>query len=440
MTGLLTVKLRSSRSFWANIIRTAVVPVSSGFYFLWVAHVATLFGGDTLAATLTVSLDGRLRTLKGAVQQAHAEDTIRIEPGVYREYEIVVDKPLTIIGVNAPVIDGGRVGQVMTVNAPHVTIKGLTVKGSGVSFVDDNSAILVEDAYDCVLEGNRFEDNFFAIYVAKSYDCRIINNSIASFDTSETTAGNGIHLWYCRDILIEGNTISGHRDGIYFEFVEDSQIRNNRSFHNLRYGLHFMFSDRCVYEHNRFFENGAGVAVMYTNDVVMTNNEFIHNWGSASYGLLLKEIRDSRVENNRFYQNSVGMYLESSNRVLVRRNDFVDNGWGIKITASSEDNTFTHNNFIGNSFQVATNSRNNFSRFIENYWSNYSGYDLDHDGWGDIPFRPVSLFSIVVEKNPPTLILMRSLLVELLNLAERIIPTLTPQTLVDEKPSMEQFP
>jgi nitrous oxidase accessory protein len=146
------------------------------------------------------------------------------------------------------------------------------------------------------------------------------------------------------------------------------------------------------------------------------------------------------VEENRFYQNTIGMYLESCNRVIVRRNDFVDNGWGIKIFASSLDNTFTHNNFIGNSFQVATNSRNNFSRFIENYWSNYSGYDLDHDGWGDVPFRPVSLFSIVVEKNPPTLVLMRSLLVDLLNLAERIIPTLTPETLVDEKPSMEQFP
>jgi nitrous oxidase accessory protein len=413
----------------------------TGYVLIWLSVALVSVTAVTVdAVTLTVDTRGVISSVAAALAQARDGDTIVIQQGVYRERDLIVDKSVTVIGVDYPVIDGGGKGQIITVTAPNVVIKGLTVKGSGVSFVDDNAGILIEDAYGCVLENNRFVDNFFAVYIAKSYDCRIINNVITGSGSSETTSGNGIHLWYCRDIFIEGNTVSGHRDGIYFEFVEDSQIRNNRSFHNLRYGLHFMFSDRCVYEKNIFFENGAGVAVMYTNDIVMTHNEFLQNWGSSSYGLLLKEIRDSRVEENRFYQNTIGMYLESCNRVIVRRNDFVDNGWGIKIFASSLDNTFTHNNFIGNSFQVATNSRNNFSRFIENYWSNYSGYDLDHDGWGDVPFRPVSLFSIVVEKNPPTLVLMRSLLVDLLNLAERIIPTLTPETLVDEKPSMEQFP
>ncbi|MFQ5608613.1 MAG: NosD domain-containing protein, partial [Candidatus Zixiibacteriota bacterium] len=197
------------------------------------------------------------------------------------------------------------------------------------------------------------------------------------------------------------------------------------------------FSDSCTYEGNRFSGNGAGVAVMYTRHVRMIDNEFSNNWGGGAYGLLLKEITDSEISGSRFHRNSVGVFAEGVIRATVSDCQFTENGWAIKIRADSDQNLFTANNFIGNTFDVATNSRQNYSVFDGNYWSSYSGYDLDRDGAGDIPYHPVSLFSLIVEKQPPALALLRSAFVDLLEVAERALPALTPETLVDNSPRME---
>ncbi|HSH44628.1 MAG TPA: nitrous oxide reductase family maturation protein NosD, partial [Longimicrobiales bacterium] len=271
---------------------------------------------------------------------------------------------------------------------------------------------------------------------ANSGWCRIEDNVLRGEKARETASGNGIHLWYSKEVTIRGNDVRGHRDGIYFEFVEDGLVVGNRAEGNLRYGLHFMFSDRSEYRNNIFRANNAGVAVMYTKRVTMTDNEFVDNRGTAAFGLLLKDITDSRLEGNLFARNSVGIMAEGVNRTEVRGNAFRSNGWAVKIMANSLDNTFTRNTFDGNAFDVATNSRQNFSTFVENRWDRYDGYDLDGDGYGDVPYRPVRLFSMVVERNPPSLVLLRSLFIGILDLAERVAPVLTPDTLVDERPLM----
>jgi len=230
--------------------------------------------------------------------------------------------------------------------------------------------------------------------------------------------------------------VHGHRDGIYFEFVENSLIRGNLSAHNIRYGLHFMFSPGNEYIENRFEANGAGVAVMYTQHVTMRNNVFSHNWGPSSYGLLLKEIGDSEITGNQFIGNTVGLHAEGSNRLRVTGNEFVRNGYAARIMANSMDGTFTGNDFVGNAFDVVTNSRQNFNTFDSNYWSAYRGYDLDRDGVGDVPYHPVGLFSLLVEKTPPSIVLLGSLFVNIIDITERVMPVFTPEALVDKNPRM----
>lgn len=178
---------------------------------------------------------------------------------------------------------------------------------------------------------------------------------------------------------------------------------------------------------------------MFTKNVEMTDNTFKHNWGGASYGILLKDITDSKIYKNSFYKNSSGIYIEGSNRVEIKHNSFLENGWAIRLMANSMDNVFEKNNFIGNSFDVATNSTRNYNKFKNNYWSEYSGYDLDKNGIGDVPYRPVKLYSLIVEKNRPTLVLLRSLFVGILDSAEKIFPVLTPETLIDNFPSMKKI-
>jgi nitrous oxidase accessory protein len=201
-----------------------------------------------------------------------------------------------------------------------------------------------------------------------------------------------------------------------------------------------MFSNDDAYITNTFKNNGAGVAVMFTHGVRMFNNLFEENWGDAAYGLLLKEIGDSYIEGNRFVKNTSGIYMEGVSRVQMERNLFQDNGWAMKVQASCMDITVTNNNFIGNTFDVGTNGTLVLNTFNGNYWDKYEGYDLNKDNTGDIPFRPVSLFSMVLEKIPPAMMLFRSFMVTILDKTEKMIPSITPENLKDDSPLMTALP
>lgn len=387
-----------------------------------------------------VSPAGPYTSVAAAVAAAQPHDTVVVEPGVYAEGTVTVDRPLTLLGREGAVLDGKGTSGLLLVVADSVTVQGLTFRDTGISFTEDRAAVKVDRARFCRIEGNRFEMTFFGVYLANSGDCLVKDNVMVTRAETETKAGNGVHLWYSTRVTLSGNTIEGHRDGIYFEFVEDSRVEGNVSRGNLRYGLHFMFSDRCDYVANTFEDNGAGVAVMYTKNVLMEGNDFHENRGTTSFGLLLKDITDSRILGNRFRDNSVGIHAEGANRVTVQGNDFVSNGWAVKVLANSDGSSFVGNNFVTNTFDVSTNSRRAYSSFAGNYWDRYKGYDRDRDGTGDVPFRPVRLFSLIVEQNQPALVLQRSLLVALLDLAEEVVPMLTPDNLVDASPALSPHP
>ena len=386
--------------------------------------------------TIVVSPNGPVRTIAAAIAKVSRGGRISVAPGIYREPTINVNKPLTITGEHGAVLDGEGKRQIMTISADSVAIRGLTFRDVATSYREDWAAIKVVEASDCVIENNRIERAFFGIYLARVSRCRITHNVLEATRSTETTSGNGIHLWTADHITIADNRISGHRDGIYFEFVHDSDVERNVSEGNSRYGLHFMFSDDCRYKANTFRRNGSGVAVMYTRHVEMVDNRFEQNWGGAAYGLLLKEISDATLEGNRFTRNTTGLLADGTTRLVARHNTFADNGWAIRLDANGQDGRVIENDFLRNSFDIATNSRNADTVLEGNYWDGYAGYDLQHDGRGDVPYHPVRLFSLLVEQNKPALILLRSNFVALLDAAERVIPALTPETLVDRRPAM----
>jgi nitrous oxidase accessory protein len=390
--------------------------------------------------TVVVSPAGPVRTVAAGIARAEPGGVVLVRAGTYREPTIVVDRTITLAGEGWPVLDGagGSGRELLVVAAPGVTVRGLHFRHVVPSGIEDRAAIRVRETTGCVIEGNRFDDAFFGIYLQRAADCRIAGNVLRGVTRREENTGNGIHLWSSSNVTIEGNDIAGHRDGIYFEFVRGAVVRDNRSEANLRYGLHFMYSDSCRYERNTFRRNGAGVAVMYTKVVEMVGNRFEDNWGSSAYGLLLKEIAEPRLEGNIFARNTVGLLADGASRVVATGNDFIDNGWAVRLMASTGEGRFARNTFTGNTFDVATNSRQNAVVFDGNFWDDYRGYDLDRDGTGDVPHHPVRLFSIIVENTEPSLILLRSVFVRLLDLAERTLPALTPETLVDARPLMRR--
>ncbi|NOY48757.1 MAG: nitrous oxide reductase family maturation protein NosD, partial [Chlorobi bacterium] len=378
------------------------------------------------AETIIVCKTCKVNSIKEAIAMAEDFDTIRVQKGTYKEFDIIINKPLTIIGENLPVIDGELKGEIITIISDNVTIDGLFIKNVGRSYTKDFAAIRIRKSKKFEIKNLILENLFFGIYLEKSSHGKVYNNRIIGDAVEEYNSGNGIQLWYSQNIVIENNFIQGVRDGIYLEFSDNCIIKNNVSTKNVRYGLHFMFSDNDVYESNTFQENGAGVAVMFSKKIKMFNNLFKENWGSASYGLLLKEINDAEIIGNTFEKNTIGINIEGTNRINYKNNDFIRNGWAMKVRGACYANKFLSNNFLYNSFDVSYNSKINDNEFDNNYWSNYTGYDLDKNGIGDVPYRPVKLFSYIVNRTPETIILLRSLFIDIIDFSEKVSPVFTP--------------
>lgn len=397
-----------------------ILPVFAGSY-----HVGKRYGVQTIQQAIDKAADG---------------DTVFVEPGTYQEKNLIIRKAIVLKGINYPVLDGEAKYEIISVKASNVTVDGFKLIHSGRGTLEDPAGIKIYNGHDVTIMNNKLYDTFFGIYTQFGKNCVIKNNTLQSYAVAEQQIGNGIHCWKCDSMQIIGNNISGHRDGIYFEFVTNSVIWRNISTKNIRYGLHFMFSNNDAYITNTFKNNGAGVAVMFTHGVKMFNNLFEENWGDAAYGLLLKEISDSYIEGNRFIRNTSGIFMEGVSRVQMQNNLFKNNGWAMKVQASCMDITVTKNNFISNTFDVGTNGSLVLNTFNSNYWDKYEGYDLNKDKVGDIPFRPVSLFSMILEKMPPAMMLFRSFMVTILDKTEKIIPSITPENLKDDSPLMKALP
>jgi nitrous oxidase accessory protein len=401
--------------------------------------IAIIMAFTSYAQNIEVCAACSMTSIKEAVAFAKDYDTIIIKKGTYKEHNIIINKPLTVIGKDYPVIDGELKGEIITITSDNVTVDGLFIINVGTSYTEDYAAIRVKKSKHFLIQNLVLEKLFFGIYIEKSNYGRVFHNKIIGNAVEEYNSGNGIQLWYSNHIDIEHNYVEHVRDGIYLEFSDDCLIKNNVSAENLRYGLHFMFSNDDTYQDNTFENNGAGVAVMFSKKIKMLNNTFQKNWGTASYGMLLKEINDAEIRGNTFKENTIGINIEGSNRINYINNNFISNGWAIKVRGACYTNTFSENNFLSNSFDISYNSKVNDNIFDNNYWSNYTGYDLNKDGIGDVPYRPVKLFSYIVNRTPETIILLRSLFIDIIDFSEKVSPVFTPDNLLDHNPLTKQI-
>jgi nitrous oxidase accessory protein len=406
----------------------------------FISYLVFFISFYTNANTITVCHSCKVTSIKKAVLVAKSGDTILVKKGVYKESSIIlINKELHLVGEGNPIVDGDNKETIFKINSDNFSIEGFTIINVGQSYTKDYAAILVSKSKYFTIKNNILKDVFFGILIEKSHYGTIENNTVTSNAITEANSGNGIHLWHSSHMRINNNKVSGLRDGIYFEFVSNSSVTNNISKENVRYGLHFMFSNHNEYHHNDFNNNGAGVAVMFSKYIRMHHNTFRYNWGTASYGLLLKEIYDAQIENNYFEQNTIGINVDGCTRIDYTNNHFVRNGWAVKFNGGCYKNIFEYNNFIHNAFDLSYNSKLNNNRFEGNYWSEYTGYDLDKDGIGDVAHRPVKLFSYIVSKTPESLVLLRSLFIDIINFSEKVSPVFTPDNLVDLKPIMKKI-
>jgi nitrous oxidase accessory protein len=387
---------------------------------------------DALAAQWTVRPG---ESAAAAVAAARAGDTVRIERGFYAE-NLVIDKPLHLIGIDRPTISGGGHGDVIRVKSPDVTIEGLIVRDSGADLTAQNAGIYLEPGSDrAKVRNNALVYNLFGVWIEKLKDPEVTGNLITSKrDLASAQRGNGIQLYNTTGARIIGNHISFARDGIYVDVSHRAVFRGNRM-HHLRYGTHYMNSYDNLWEDNESYLNRGGLALMEVRRQVVRGNRA---WGNSDHGIMLRTIQDSLIENNVVAGNDRGFFIYDAEYNTIRGNRVIGNAVGAHVWSGSIHNEVDGNDFIANREQVRYVATRDEAWGLKqgNYWSNYAGWDSNADGVGDVPYEANDVVDRLTWKYPLAKLLLNSPAVQTLRLIARQFPLLRSPSIVDGNPRM----
>ncbi|MCK5332093.1 MAG: nitrous oxide reductase family maturation protein NosD [Candidatus Marinimicrobia bacterium] len=365
-------------------------------------------------------------------------DRLLIGPGKYSG-AIVVDRQIEIIGEDYPFINGEKQLDAVLITADSVSVSGLEIQWSGTRLLEDESGIKIEGDF-VTIENCRIINTLHGIYVKGGKQVTLRNNLIKGrVDLQTALRGNGIHIWYSRDNLLDGNEINFTRDGIYFSFVDETKVIGNYV-HDVRYGLHYMYSDDNRFTGNRFEQNVAGAALMYSQRIHFNSNIFAHNRGYRAYGVLYQSCDFCTAYDNLIIDNTRGVFFSDSNFNELWNNDIVENDIAVQINANCEDNKIYSNNFLENLSGLVVDAKG-FPNYwadegLGNYWTNYRGYDLDDNQIGDYSHKLQNVFEYLEVDYPEVRLYLFSPAAQALEVAERTFPILLVTDKEDPFPQM----
>ena len=390
---------------------------------------------SAMGATVTVApQDG---ALAGALARAGEGDTLVLAPGIHQG-PVTIHRSVTVIGRAGSIVDGGGQGTVITVAAPNATLRGLTVVNSGAKLSTEDSGIFVTAAADgAIIENNRLEKNLIGIYLKGPDNAQVRGNTIIGrLDLRMNERGNGIQLWNTPGSVIEGNDVRFGRDGIFVTTSRNNIFRDNR-LQDLRFAIHYMYTNDSEVSGNISRGNHSGYALMFSNALQIHGNL---SEGDRDRGLLLNYANNSNITGNVIRdgpEKCVFIYNANMNRISGNRFENCD--IGIHFTAGSERNRITDNAFMGSRTQVKYVG----TRHVEwsadgrgNYWSDNTAFDLDGDGISDRPYRPNDLVDQIVWRHPLAKLLLNSPSLQVLRWSQSEFPALHPGGVTDSAPLM----
>ncbi|WP_170575105.1 nitrous oxide reductase family maturation protein NosD [Ruegeria atlantica] len=402
----------------------------------WSLLIPLLLGSPLWAADWDVP--NRAGAINEILAQAADGDTLRLSPGVYSE-TLVLDRPITIDGQGLATIDGQGKGSVITVTGPGVTVRGLTVIGSGSDHDGIDSGIqLTKTAHAPMVEDNVLLGNLYGIDIHGAKGSIVRGNRIEGRqDRRMNDRGNGVYVWNAPGARVEDNDIRYGRDGIFVNSSKKNTFTGNL-FRDLRFAVHYMYADNSVVSDNVSIGNDLGYAVMFTTNVTVANNVSI---GDREHGVMLNYANKSTITGNVVKgAKEKCTFLYNSNK-----NEFTDNwfqgcGIGIHFTAGSERNRILGNAFVGNRTQVKYVS----TKWVEwsedgrgNYWSDFAAFDVDGNGIADAPYRPNDSMDHVLWTQPAAKLLLGSPAVQLVRWSQSAFPALLPGGVMDSNPLMQ---
>lgn len=376
-----------------------------------------------------------------AVTAAAPGSTLRLGPGVHRG-PIIIDRPLILEGEPGAVIEGPGEGSVIVLKAPGAVVRGLTIRGSGTSLAREDAGVYVEAAATGArVEHNAIEDNLFGVFLKGSAAAVVRDNRIAGRrDLRMSERGNGVHLWNAPDAKVIANDIRGGRDGIFVTTSQRNEFAENR-FADLRFAVHYMYTNHSIVRDNVSTGNHVGYALMFSRGIEVLRNL---SRGDRDHGLLFNYANDSTVVDNAVIDGGEKcVFIYNANKNLFSRNRFQGCGIGIHFTAGSERNTVSGNAFVGNRFQVKYVGTRDLvwtAEGVGNYWSDQASFDLNGDGIADQPYRPNGLVDHILWRVPRAKLLLTSPAMQVLKQAQAAFPAILPGGVVDTAPLMRPPP
>jgi nitrous oxidase accessory protein len=313
------------------------------------------------------------------------------------------------------------------------------VRDSGTNLDAQNAGIYVTPGSDRVVIANcDLVTNLFGIWLEKSRDAIVKDNLVTGRrDLMSQLRGNGIQVYNTDDTQVSGNTISYVRDGIYVDYSRRAGFRDN-NVHHVRYGTHYMNTHDSIWEGNSVHHNRAGLALMEVRNLTVRNNVA---WANEDHGIMLRTIQDSVIENNIVAGNGRGFFVYDAEFNTLRGNLVIGNHTGVHLTAGSSNNAVDGNDFIHNAEQVkfVASKDVEWGRSKGNYWSNYSGWDQDNDGNGDVLYQANDVVDRLHWQYPLLKLLLSSPAVQTLRFVSRQFPLLRAPSVIDRHARMQPW-
>ena len=398
--------------------------------------LVALVGSFAQAAELRVPAENG--ALKTAVAGANPGDVLILSSGRH-DGPVTLSQPVTLDGQSAATIDGGGQGSVITVTGEDITVRGLTIVGSGSDHQTIDSGVqLTKTVRRAIIENNVIIGNLYGVDIHGADDSIVRDNVIEGRqDRRMNDRGNGVYVWNAPGAKVIGNDIRYGRDGIFVNTSRRNVFRGNL-FRDLRFAVHYMYANDSELSGNISIGNHLGYALMFSDRVKALDNLSLND---RDHGLMLNYANSSDLRGNLVRGGAEKCtFIYNAHRNLIVGNRFEGCDIGIHFTAGSERNALTRNAFIGNRTQVKYVGTTDVEWSFEgvgNYWSDHSAFDLDGDGIADSAFRPNDMMDHILWSQPAAGLLVGSPVVQLIRWSQSSFPAILPGGVLDSHPLME---